>query len=162
MAYSNIVVLTGAGLSAESGVPTFRDKSGIWAQYDYREVATPEGFAANPKLVHDFYNMRRRAHHAIKPNAAHLALAHLERGHTGSVTIVTQNVDALHEQAGTASLIHMHGEIMKALWCAMRSSRAMDPGSLARDRLLLLRLHGRHAARRRVVRRDALSDGAHP
>ena len=123
MAYSNIVVLTGAGLSAESGVPTFRDKSGIWAQYDYREVATPEGFAANPKLVHDFYNMRRRAHAGIKPNAAHVALAHLERGHTGSVTIVTQNVDALHEQAGTASLIHMHGEIMKAL-CARCGARA--------------------------------------
>ncbi len=71
MGYSNIVILTGAGLSAESGVPTFRDKGGIWAQYDYREVATPEGFARNPKLVHEFYNMRRRAHAGIKPNAAH-------------------------------------------------------------------------------------------
>jgi NAD-dependent deacetylase len=117
MGYSNIVILTGAGLSAESGVPTFRDKGGIWAQYDYREVATPEGFARNPKLVHEFYNMRRRAHATIKANAAHHALARLEREHPGTVTVVTQNVDALHEQAGSQRLIHMHGEIMKAL-CA--------------------------------------------
>jgi NAD-dependent deacetylase len=117
MAFSNIVILTGAGLSAESGVPTFRDKGGIWAKYDYREVATPEGFAANPKLVHEFYNMRRRAHAGIKPNAAHHALARLEREHAGRVTVVTQNVDALHEQAGSQRLIHMHGELMRAL-CA--------------------------------------------
>jgi NAD-dependent deacetylase len=118
MAFSNIVILTGAGLSAESGVPTFRDKDGIWARYDYREVATPEGFAANPVLVHEFYNMRRRAHAGIKPNAAHHALARLEREHTGRVTVVTQNVDALHEQAGSQRLIHMHGELMRALCAA--------------------------------------------
>jgi len=112
-----IVVLTGAGLSAESGVPTFRDKGGIWAAYDYRDVATPEGFARNPARVHEFYNMRRRAHATVRPNAAHEALARLEREHAGEVWIVTQNVDALHEQAGSRNLIHMHGEIFRAL-CA--------------------------------------------
>ncbi len=111
--HRNIVVLTGAGLSAESGLATFRDKGGIWAKYDYRDVATPEGFAKNPALVHEFYNMRRRAHAAVKPNAAHIALARLEALHRGRVTIVTQNVDTLHEQAGTKNLIHMHGEIIK-------------------------------------------------
>lgn len=110
-----IVVLTGAGLSAESGVPTFRDKDGIWARYDYREVATPEGFARNPARVHAFYNLRRRAHAAIRPNAAHAALARLERAHPGEVWIVTQNVDALHEEAGSRNLIHMHGELFSAL-----------------------------------------------
>jgi NAD-dependent protein deacetylase/lipoamidase len=113
----NIVVLTGAGLSAESGLSTFRDKDGIWSKYDYREVATPEGFARDPELVHDFYNQRRRALKGVKPNAAHLALARLEREHDGEVTIVTQNIDALHEAAGSKHLIHMHGELLKAL-CA--------------------------------------------
>ena len=130
MGYSNIVILTGAGLSAESGVPTFRDKGGIWAQYDYRDVATPEGFARNPKLVHEFYNMRRRAHADIKANAAHHALARLEREHPGNVTVVTQNVDALHEQAGSQRLIHMHGEIMKAL-CARCGASTPWTGDLS-------------------------------
>ena len=122
-AYQNIVILTGAGLSAESGVATFRDKGGIWAKYDYRDVATPEGFAKNPVLVHEFYNMRRRAHAGIKPNAAHLALARLERECPGEVTVVTQNVDALHEQAGSHNLIHMHGEIFAALCESCRARR---------------------------------------
>lgn len=119
----NIVILTGAGLSAESGLSTFRDPNGIWAKYDWREVATPEGFARNPVLVHEFYNMRRRAHHGVKPNAAHMALAQLEAQH-GNVTIVTQNVDRLHEAAGSKNLIHMHGEVMKALCntCAWRGA----------------------------------------
>lgn len=120
---ASIVVLTGAGLSAESGVPTFRDKEGIWTRYDYRDVATPEGFANNPKLVHEFYNMRRRAHAGIKPNAAHLALARLERDYPGEVVIVTQNVDALHEAAGSKNLIHMHGEIFQALCDSCRARR---------------------------------------
>lgn len=114
-AYRNIVILTGAGLSAESGLATFRDKDGIWAKYDYREVATPQGFERNPKLVHDFYNFRRREHAKVRPNAAHHALARLEREHDGRVTIVTQNIDALHEAAGSQKLIHMHGELLKAL-----------------------------------------------
>jgi NAD-dependent deacetylase len=115
MRYRNIVVLTGAGLSAESGIATFRDTGGVWAKYDYREVATPEGFERNPKLVHEFYNMRRRDHAMVKPNAAHYALARLEAEHKGRVTIVTQNIDALHEASGSKRLIHMHGELLKAL-----------------------------------------------
>ena len=114
-AYQNIVILTGAGLSAESGVATFRDKDGIWAKVDYLDVATPEGFARNPKLVQDFYNERRRGLAGIEPNAAHLALAKLERQHAGSVTIITQNIDNLHEAAGAKNLIHMHGELARAL-----------------------------------------------
>lgn len=128
--YRNIVVLTGAGLSAESGISTFRDKGGIWAKYDYREVATPEGFHANPSRVHDFYNMRRRAHADVKPNAAHFALAKLDREHDGAVTIVTQNIDALHEAAGATHLIHMHGELMKAL-CALCDERHAWTGDLS-------------------------------
>jgi len=119
---SNIVVLTGAGLSAESGLSTFRDRDGIWAKYDFREVATPEGFRRNPQLVHDFYNQRRRSLADIKPNAAHCALARLEREHPGTVVIVTQNIDPLHEAAGSKNLIHMHGELLKAL-CARCEAR---------------------------------------
>jgi NAD-dependent deacetylase len=128
--YRNIVVLTGAGLSAESGISTFRDRDGIWAKYHYREVATPEGFAANPALVHDFYNMRRRALADVKPNAAHFALAKLEREHAGSVTVVTQNIDALHEAASARHLIHMHGELMRAL-CASCEQRHSWTGDLS-------------------------------
>lgn len=130
-AYRNIVVLTGAGLSAESGLATFRDKGGIWAKYDYREVATPEGFAKNPDLVHEFYNMRRRAHAEVKPNAAHFALARLEAQHQGRVTIVTQNVDTLHEAAGARNLIHMHGEIVK-VFCRHCDERHVWRDDLAR------------------------------
>lgn len=113
-AYNNIVILTGAGLSAESGLATFRDAGGIWAQYNVEDVATPEGYARNPSLVLDFYNQRRRQGASAQPNAAHLALARLEAEHSGQVLIVTQNIDALHEAAGTHNLIHMHGEIAKA------------------------------------------------
>jgi NAD-dependent deacetylase len=120
--FQNIVILTGAGLSAESGLATFRDKDGIWAKYDYREVATPEGFRANPQLVHDFYNQRRRGLQGAAPNAAHLALARLEREHRGSVTVVTQTIAHLHETAGSRNLIHMHGELLKAL-CALCGAR---------------------------------------
>lgn len=113
--YRNIVILTGAGLSAESGLATFRDADGVWSRYDYREVATPQGFARNPKLVHEFYNLRRREHAKVAPNAAHHALARLEREHQGRVSIVTQNIDALHEAAGSRNLIHMHGELLAAM-----------------------------------------------
>lgn len=112
-----IVVLTGSGISAESGVATFRDKDGVWAKYDYREVATPEGFAANPAMVHDFYNQRRRALPAVAPNAAHIALAKLEQGLDqcgGGLTLITQNVDDLHERGGSKNVLHMHGELLKA------------------------------------------------
>jgi NAD-dependent deacetylase len=120
--FRHIVILTGAGLSAESGLSTFRDRDGIWAKYDYREVATPEGFRANPQLVHDFYNQRRRGHNGVVPNAAHRALARLESEHPGEVVVVTQNIDALHEAAGTRNLIHMHGELLRAL-CALCGTR---------------------------------------
>ncbi|MFZ4808648.1 MAG: NAD-dependent deacylase [Hyphomicrobiaceae bacterium] len=111
-----MVILTGAGLSAESGISTFRDKDGIWSKYKVEEVATPQGFAANPRRVHEFYNLRRAAHAKVAPNAAHVALAKLEREHRADVLVVTQNVDALHEAAGSQRLIHMHGELLKA-WC---------------------------------------------
>jgi NAD-dependent deacetylase len=114
-AFRNIVILTGAGLSAESGISTFRDKDGVWAKYDYREVATPEGFQRNPGKVLEFYNMRRRDGRGVQPNAAHLALARLEAEYPGEVLTVTQNVDPLHEMAGSQNLIHMHGEIAKML-----------------------------------------------
>jgi len=113
----NIVVLTGSGVSAESGVATFRDMGGIWAKYDYREVATPEGFSKNPALVHSFYNDRRRALPTVEPNAAHIALAELEAElgrEGGTLTLITQNVDDLHERAGSKKILHMHGELTKA------------------------------------------------
>lgn len=111
--YNNIIILTGAGLSAESGLDTFRDKDGIWSKYDLNDVATPEGFAKNPALVHRFYNKRRSELLGAKPNAAHHALAKLESEHAGTVLTVTQNIDHLHEAAGSKNVIHMHGELLK-------------------------------------------------
>lgn len=112
---SSIVVLTGAGISAESGVSTFRDKDGIWSKVDYRDVATPEGFARNPDLVHEFYNMRRGKMKDYQPNAAHVALADFERAFKGDFVLVTQNVDNLHERGGSRNLIHMHGTHLNVL-----------------------------------------------
>ncbi len=109
-----IVILTGAGISAESGLGTFRDQDGLWTKYDLNQVATPEGFARDPALVHEFYNARRRNLVAAAPNGAHLALARLEREHGGRVLVVTQNIDDLHERAGSRQLLHMHGELLKA------------------------------------------------
>jgi NAD-dependent deacetylase len=120
--FTRIVILTGAGISAESGLATFRDKDGIWSKVDYRTVATPEGFARNPGLVHDFYNVRRRDHAKVKPNGAHIALARLESEFPGEVVLVTQNIDALHEAAGSCNVIHMHGELLKA-WCLRCDNR---------------------------------------
>ena len=91
---SSIVILTGAGISAESGVDTFRDAGGIWSKVDYRDVATPQGFARNPQLVHDFYNQRRRGIAGVAPNAAHFALARLEQAFAGELLLVTQNMDS--------------------------------------------------------------------
>ena len=112
-----IFILTGAGVSAESGLSTFRDKGGIWDQYKVEEVASIQGYERNPAYVLEFYNMRRNIHAGIEPNAAHLALAELEalwaeRG--GSVTLCTQNIDHLHEKGGSKQVLHMHGEIAKA------------------------------------------------
>ncbi len=107
----NIVVLTGAGMSAESGLKTFRDANGLWEGHDVMEVASPQGFRRNPELVFDFYNQRRRQLLKVSPNAGHLALATLEESH--HVHIVTQNVDNLHEQAGSSNVLHLHGELFK-------------------------------------------------
>lgn len=131
----NIVVLTGAGISAESGVATFRDADGVWAKYDYRDVATPEGFAANPDLVHEFYNARRRGLGAVQPNPAHYALAELEAGleeKGGRLTLITQNVDDLHERAGSKHLLYMHGELLKSVCAACGDVRRAE-GDLSTD-----------------------------
>jgi NAD-dependent protein deacetylase/lipoamidase len=120
--FQRIVILTGAGLSAESGLSTFRDKDGIWAKHRIEDVATPEAFARNPERVLEFYNVRRKGARGVRPNAAHESLAWLEAEYPGDVLTVTQNIDPLHEMAGTKHLIHMHGEIMKAL-CAHCGSR---------------------------------------
>lgn len=112
----SIVVLTGAGISKESGLSTFRDADGIWATVNIDDVATPEAYERDPERVHAFYNDRRRglSDPAVQPNAAHEALARLEREWPGEVLIVTQNIDDLHERAGSMNLIHMHGELLKA------------------------------------------------
>ncbi len=115
---STIVILTGAGISAESGIETFRAETGLWAQHRVEDVATPEGFAKDPKLVVDFYNGRRAQAAKAAPNAAHEALARLEVEHDGEVLVVTQNVDDLHERGGSQNLIHMHGALNSALCAA--------------------------------------------
>lgn len=127
-----IVVLTGAGISAESGVATFRDNGGLWEGHDVQDVATPQGFAANPDLVHRFYDERRADIQRVEPNAAHLALARLEREHSGSLTIVTQNVDDLHERAGSKNVIHMHGELLRA-WCLVCDGRFVWTAKMANN-----------------------------
>lgn len=117
----NIVILTGAGISKESGIDTFRDADGLWTKVNLEDVATPEGFARDPKMVHDFYNQRRRGLKSdnIRANAAHQALARLEREwRGGEVLLVTQNIDHLHEAGGSKNVIHMHGEMFKAR-CAL-------------------------------------------
>lgn len=109
---NHIVILTGAGISAESGIQTFRASDGLWENHRVEDVATPEGFQRNPDLVQRFYNQRRAQLKKVAPNAAHRAIAHLQQDFAGQVTLVTQNVDDLHERAG-ASVIHMHGELKK-------------------------------------------------
>ena len=107
----HLVVLTGAGISAESGIKTFRDADGLWEGHDVMEVATPEGFRNNPALVLNFYNQRRKQLFEVEPNKAHLDLAHLENDY--NISIITQNVDDLHERAGSTRVIHLHGELLK-------------------------------------------------
>jgi NAD-dependent deacetylase len=120
MKYKSVVVLTGAGISQESGLTTFRDQNGLWEGHPVQAVATPEGFQADPDLVYRFYNERRRqlTSEAVRPNAAHKALAHYEAEMSVepdcSFTLITQNVDNLHEQAGSQRVLHMHGELLKA------------------------------------------------
>ncbi len=107
-----LIVLTGAGISAESGLKTFRDSDGLWEGYDIEEVATPEAWQRNPALVQEFYNMRRKSVMEAEPNAAHYALAKLEEKY--DVTIITQNIDDLHERAGSAHVVHLHGVITRS------------------------------------------------
>ena len=126
---SKIVILTGAGISAESGIDTFRAEDGLWAQHRVEDVATPEGFARDPQLVVDFYNGRRKQAAEVSPNAAHQALARLQANYAGQVVIVTQNVDDLHEQGG-ARVIHMHGALNSAL-CAACDHRWPAPMVMA-------------------------------
>ena len=118
-----VVVLTGAGISAESGVPTFRDADGLWEGHHVEDVATPEGFERQPGLVHEFYDARRAALRTVEPNPAHRALARLEEALGDDLLVVTQNVDDLHERAGSTRVLHMHGELLSALCnaCGRRS-----------------------------------------
>lgn len=129
-AIRNIVILTGAGVSAESGIDTFRSAGGLWEKHRVEDVATPEGFARDPDLVLRFYDMRREAIQRAQPNAAHWALAHLDAHWPGELLIVTQNVDDLHERAGAKRLIHMHGEHLNA-WCTACGTRTSWRETLA-------------------------------
>lgn len=129
-----VVVLTGAGVSAESGIRTFRAADGLWEEHRVEDVATPEGFQRNPQLVQAFYNARRRQLQQpdVVPNAAHLALANLESVLGDNFLLVTQNIDNLHERAGSRRVIHMHGELLKVRCC--RSGQVIDwPGDLSAD-----------------------------
>lgn len=139
---ADIVVLTGAGISAESGVRTFRDGNGLWEHHRVEDVATPEGFARNPTLVYRFYNERRRSLPGVRPNAAHEALARLEAAWAGDFLLVTQNVDDLHDRAGSKHLLHMHGELLKARCLACRAVVPW-PGDLDADCRCPVCAHGR-------------------
>ncbi|WP_017931247.1 NAD-dependent deacylase [Robiginitomaculum antarcticum] len=131
----NIVILSGAGISAESGIKTFRDAGGLWEDHPVEQVATPEGFAADPVLVQRFYNLRRAALKTVTPNAAHIALARLQseiRARGGDVMIVTQNVDDLHERGGAKYVLHMHGEL-KRVFCTACDFHADWDGDVSVD-----------------------------
>ncbi|MEH3039699.1 MAG: NAD-dependent deacylase [Sphingomonas paucimobilis] len=128
-AIRNIVTLTGAGVSAESGIATFRGPGGLWEGHRVEDVCTPQALRADPALVHRFYDLRRSALDGVEPNAAHHALAKLDRAWDGELLIVTQNVDDLHERAGATRLLHMHGALRSAL-CAMCGARQGWAGTL--------------------------------
>ncbi|MHB9879454.1 NAD-dependent deacylase [Pacificimonas sp. ICDLI1SI03] len=128
----NIVILTGAGISAESGVATFRGPDGLWEGHRVEDVATPEAFLRDPRLVQNFYDQRRAALAGVEPNAAHLALARLDREWPGDLLLVTQNVDDLHERAGSRRLIHMHGELRRA-FCLSCDERQDSPATLVEE-----------------------------
>ncbi len=124
-----VVVLTGAGVSAESGVPTFRDADGLWEGHRVEDVATPEAFDAQPAVVQAFYDARRAALAAVGPNPAHVALARLGLELGDDLLLVTQNIDDLHERAGSPAVLHMHGELLRA-WCTACGDRTRWPGAL--------------------------------
>jgi len=125
----NIVILTGAGISAESGLKTFRAEDGLWENHPVDQVATPEGFARDPDLVQRFYDERRAQVQAASPNAAHMALGQLDRDFAGELLIVTQNIDDLHERGGASRVLHMHGEALSA-WCRACDARHRWTGTL--------------------------------
>ncbi|MBA3668809.1 MAG: NAD-dependent deacylase [Sphingomonas sp.] len=129
MRNGNIVILTGAGISAESGLQTFRAADGLWEGHKVEDVATPQAFERDPALVHAFYDARRERAAAVEPNAAHRALADLEAAWSGEFLLVTQNVDALHERAGSRTLIHMHGELNRG-WCLACGERFAWEGAM--------------------------------
>lgn len=124
-----VFILTGAGVSAESGIPTFRDADGLWSNYRFEEVASPQAWRRDPHLVWDFYSMRRRVASGAKPNPAHFALAAFERSLGDRLFLCTQNVDNLHEQAGSSGVVHMHGELFKCR-CDSCSRPAFDDAEL--------------------------------
>jgi NAD-dependent deacetylase len=126
---SNIVILTGAGVSAESGLATFRGADGLWEGHRVEDVATPEAFSRDPELVHAFYNARRAKLGTVEPNAAHKALARLDEEWPGDLLLITQNVDDLHERGGSKRLIHMHGEVRKG-WCLACDERFAWDGAM--------------------------------
>jgi NAD-dependent deacetylase len=128
----NIVILTGAGVSAESGLATFRGPDGLWEGHRVEDVATPEAFRRDPELVQNFYNERRAKLGNVEPNAAHEALARLDAGWSGELLLITQNVDDLHERAGSKRLIHMHGEVRKG-WCLECDQRFVWDGPMGED-----------------------------
>jgi NAD-dependent deacetylase len=134
---SHLVILTGAGISAESGLRTFRGTDGLWENHRVEEVATPGAFHRDPVLVHRFYNERRRTLATVEPSAGHLALARLEREWSGDLLLVTQNVDDLHDRAGSRNLLHMHGELLKGRCLACGAVQPwpgdMDQTSRCRD-----------------------------
>src|SRR5689334_17511953 len=125
-----IVVLTGAGISAESGVPTFRDADGLWEGHRVEDVATPEGYDASPAMVHAFYDARRASLAGVHPNPAHVALARLEQMIGDDLLLVTQNIDDLHERGGSTNVVHMHGELLSAL-CRACGRRTRWSGDLS-------------------------------
>jgi NAD-dependent deacetylase len=129
VAVRNIVVLTGAGISADSGLATFRGADGLWEGHRVEDVATPEAYRRNPELVHQFYDARRARLGEVEPNAAHHALARLDEEWPGELLIVTQNVDDLHERAGAKRLLHMHGELAKG-WCLACDERFPWTGAM--------------------------------
>ena len=158
-----VFVLTGAGISAESGLPTFRASDGLWAGHRVEDVCTPEAWQRNPALVWEFYSARRAAGAKAKPNPAHIALAELEARLGDRFFLCTQNVDDLHERAGSVRLVHMHGELAKAR-CERECGR---PPVEDRDDLSQpgrggpLRLRRTPASAHRFLRRDSAGDGAH-
>lgn len=126
----NIVILTGAGISAESGIRTFRAEDGLWEDHHVEDVASPEGFRRDPALVQRFYDERRAGIRAAEPNLAHLALGRLDREWPGELLIVTQNIDDLHERGGATRVLHMHGEALSA-WCTACGARQRWEGTLS-------------------------------